>query len=352
MYAASCAACNEAAGHRDLMLVLGIESSCDDCAAAVVGDGPRLLGQCINSQVAVHAPFGGVVPELASRDHVRHVTVVIKQALQRARRRLTDIDGVAVTTGPGLIGSLLVGVTAARTLAWGRGLPIVGVEHLEAHLNAVFLQRPDLSYPFLGVVVSGGHTSIIRVDGLGKLQVLGRTRDDAAGEAFDKVAKLLGLGYPGGVSIERQAGTGNPAAIAFPRPLPGRRLDFSFSGLKTAALVWVKKYGLPRNQALADFAASFQEAVVDTLVRKTILAARGQRLRQVVVAGGVAANRRLRAKLLHRAAGEHLEVTFPPVELCTDNAAMVATLGHACLRAGRRDDVLRLDADAGRGWSD
>jgi len=334
------------------MHVLGIESSCDECAAAVVADGPRLLGQCVNSQVAVHAPFGGVVPELASRDHVRQVTMVIEQALERAETALVDIDGVAVTAGPGLIGSLLVGVTAARALAWSRGLPIVGVQHLEAHLNAVFLQHPRLAYPFLGLVVSGGHTSLIRVDGLGRLRTLGRTLDDAAGEAFDKVAKLLGLGYPGGVSMERQAVGGNPAAIAFPRPLPGKRLDFSFSGLKTAAVVWVKKNGLPRDRALSDFAASFQEAVVDTLVRKTMLAARRQRLQRVVVAGGVAANRRLREKLLAQAAGEQLEIIFPPVELCTDNAAMVAALGHAYLQAGRSDDVLRLDADAGLGWSD
>ncbi len=334
------------------MHVLGIESSCDECAAAVVADGPRLLGQCVDSQVAVHAPFGGVVPELASRDHVRQVTMVIEQALERAETALVDIDGVAVTAGPGLIGSLLVGVTAARALAWSRGLPIVGVQHLEAHLNAVFLQHPRLAYPFLGLVVSGGHTSLIRVDGLGRLRTLGRTLDDAAGEAFDKVAKLLGLGYPGGVSMERQAVGGNPAAIAFPRPLPGKRLDFSFSGLKTAAVVWVKKNGLPRDRALSDFAASFQEAVVDTLVRKTMLAARRQRLQRVVVAGGVAANRRLREKLLAQAAGEQLEIIFPPVELCTDNAAMVAALGHAYLQAGRSDDVLRLDADAGLGWSD
>ncbi len=326
------------------MRVLGIESSCDECAAAVVEHG-QLRAECIASQIAVHAPYGGVVPELASRDHVRQVVPVLTAVLEQAGLEPAALDGIGVTAGPGLIGSLLVGVSAAKTLAWALGKPLVGVDHIEAHLRAAFLERPELDYPHLGLVVSGGHTSLLRVDGVGRLVLLGRTLDDAAGEAFDKVAKLLGLAYPGGVSIQTAAGGGDPAAIAFPRPMPGRRLDSSFSGLKTAAAVHLKRHGRPSGRALADFAASFQEAVVDTLVNKTLLAARGQRLERIVVAGGVAANRRLRQEFDRRARREGLEVVFPAPARCTDNAAMVAALAEVYLERGR-DDGLGLDADA------
>jgi len=333
------------------MRVLGIESSCDECAAAVVEDRYRLVSQKVSSQIDIHSVYGGVVPELASRDHLRKVIPVLEETLKQGHLSLKDIQGVAVTVGPGLIGSLLMGVSAAKTLAFVLGVPLVGVNHLEAHLHAIFLERPDFSYPHLGLVVSGGHTTLFRVEGIGKRARLGRTLDDAAGEAFDKVAKLLELGYPGGVFIEQAALGGDPAAIAFPRPMRGKRPDFSFSGLKTSVAVAVKARGLPRGQALADFAASFQEAVVDTLVRKTLQAARREHLQRIVVAGGVAANRRLREELVRRAEKEDIEVFFPSIALCTDNAAMVAALGAAILETGRNDGM-GLDADAGLGWQE
>jgi N6-L-threonylcarbamoyladenine synthase len=330
------------------MLVLGIESSCDECAAAVVSDGSRLLGQQVASQIPIHAPFGGVVPELASRDHIRRIIGVLEASLERSNVSLKQLDGIAVTSGPGLIGSLLVGLTAAKTLAFAYSKPLVGVNHIEAHLRAVYLDH-ELEYPHIGLVASGGHTSLFRVDGIGKLRLLGRTLDDAAGEAFDKVAKLLGLDYPGGISIQREAQRGDPGAIHFPRPLPGKRMDFSFSGLKTSACVRVKREGWPSGQALCDFAASFQEAVVDTLVRKTLLAARLENLATVLVAGGVAANLRLRQVMIERAAADGVDVCFPAVELCTDNAAMVAALGSSYLAMGREDGA-DLDADARLAW--
>lgn len=330
------------------MIVLGIESSCDECAAAIVADG-RLLTDRVASQIAIHERYGGVVPELASRDHIRQVVGVIDDARVRAGLDWTELDGIGVTAGPGLIGSLLVGLSAAKTLAWRFDLPLVGVNHLEAHLRAAFLERPDWAYPHLGLVVSGGHTSLFRVDGIGRMRLLGRTLDDAAGEAFDKVAKLLGLAYPGGVSIQETAAGGDPTAIRFPRPMPGKRLDSSFSGLKTAAVVQVQKTGLPEGQDLRDFAASFQEAVVDTLVRKTLLAARQEHLDRILIAGGVAANARLRQKLSAQAAEAGLELLVPRPELCTDNAAMVAALSAVYLQSGR-DDGLSLDADAGMPW--
>ncbi len=330
------------------MLVLGIESSCDECAAAVVKGG-ILIAQRVASQIPIHSPYGGVVPELASRDHVRRVVPVVEAVLSEAGCALGDLDGLGVTQGPGLIGSLLIGVSAAKTLAWSLERPLKGVNHLEAHLRVVFLDRPGFAYPHLGLVVSGGHTSLFRVDGVGRLRLLGRTLDDAAGEAFDKVARLLGMGYPGGVSIQEAARDGDPAAIDFPRPMPGKRLDSSFSGLKTAAAVRIKQHGRPAGRALSDFAASFQEAVVDSLVNKTILAARQQKLERILIAGGVAANERLRHKLEARAAGEGFEVVMPPVDLCTDNAAMVAALAEVYLERGL-DDGLALDADAGLTW--
>jgi len=333
------------------MLVLGIESSCDECAAAVVQRADAvvtLMGQVVSSQIPIHSPYGGVVPELASRDHVRSILPVIDRTLNQAGVSISQLEGIAVTAGPGLIGSLLVGVCAAKTLAWCRDLPLVGINHLQAHLHAIFLER-SCDYPHLGLVVSGGHTSLFRVEGLGDLRLLGRTLDDAAGEAFDKVAKLLGLGYPGGVAIEKASQSGDPAAIRFPRPLPGKNLNFSYSGLKTSVAVRVKRDGIPRGQALQDFCASFQEAVVDSLCRKTLLAARQQRLSTVVVAGGVAANRRLREELTRRARETDVEVLFPSTDLCTDNAAMVAALGAACLEAGHNHGIT-LDADAGLGW--
>ncbi len=332
------------------MRVLGIESSCDECAAAVLDEAGRLRSSVVSSQIPLHAPYGGVVPELASRDHLRRILPTIREALSRAGCTLGDIDGLGVTRGPGLIGSLLVGVVAARTLSLVLDRPVAGINHLEAHLHAAFLERPDLGYPHLGLVVSGGHTSLFRVDGVGRLRLVGQTRDDAAGEAFDKAAKLLGLGYPGGVAIQNAAAEGDPQALSFPRPLPGKRPEFSFSGLKTSLAVYVKRHGVPAGRALADVAASFQEAVVDTLVKKTLAAARRENLSRVVVAGGVGANRRLRTVMQERGQAEEIEVVFPSLALCTDNAAMVAALARQYLLAGR-DDRADLDADASLSWN-
>jgi N6-L-threonylcarbamoyladenine synthase len=332
------------------MLVLGIESSCDECAVALVASGPVLLTQLVASQIPIHSPYGGVVPELASRDHIRKAIPVLDSVLKQAGVSLEQIDGIGVTAGPGLIGSLLVGVTMAKTLAFCLRKPLCGVNHLEAHLHAIYLERPDFNYPHLGLVVSGGHTSLYRVEAVGRLKLLGRTLDDAAGEAFDKVAKILGLGYPGGVSMECTGQGGNRKAIRFPRPMRKRDTNFSFSGLKTAAAIRIKEHGQPKGQNLNDFAASFQEAVVDTLTRQTIAAATREGLTQILVAGGVAANSRLREELTQRARREGLRVSFPSVSLCTDNAAMVAALSHRYLSAGR-DDGLSLDADAGLGWA-
>ncbi len=334
------------------MRVLAIESSCDECAAAVVGPGPILLGQQVATQIPIHSPYGGVVPELASRDHIRKIVIVIEKALERAGLTLAQIDGYGVTAGPGLIGSLLIGVNAAKALSWSQGRPLVGVHHLEAHLHAIYLAEPDFAYPHLGLVVSGGHTSLIRVDGVSKLHLISRTLDDAAGEALDKVATLLGLAYPGGVSIQQAAEGGDPKSFRFPRPIPGKRLDFSFSGLKTAAAVRVKKEGLPVGPALCDFAASFQEAVVDVLVKKTIAAAQQENLKRILVAGGVAANLRLRQVMQSRAEKMDLEVRFPAPSLCTDNAAMVAALSAAYLTKGAPPADLCLDANAGLRWPD
>jgi N6-L-threonylcarbamoyladenine synthase len=331
------------------VIVLGIESSCDECAAAIVDQTPRLLGQFVSSQIPIHSVYGGVVPELASRDHIRKVIPVLDKALDQAGLGLSDIDGIGVTVGPGLIGSLLIGVTSAKALAWSLNRPLVGINHLEGHLHAIFLERSDIDYPHIGLVVSGGHTSLIRVRGIGQLEIISQTLDDAAGEAFDKVAKVLNLGYPGGVAIEEAARGGDPNAIRFPRSIPGKRLDFSFSGLKTSVAVRVKKEGLPRGQALSDFAASFQEAVVDTLVKKTKLAARKERINQIIVAGGVAANTRLREKMELMAKEEDFQVAFPSISLCTDNAAMIAAVASRYLARGD-DHGWMLDANARYSW--
>ncbi len=319
------------------MLVLGLESSCDETAAAVVEDGHRALSDVIATQVDLHARYGGVVPELASRAHVVNMVPVVEEALAAAGVSLDDIGGVAVTQGPGLIGALLVAVQMGKGIAYGRGLPLIGVHHLEGHLSAVRLEPEPPPWPHLALVVSGGHTSIIRVDE-GGLTELGATRDDAAGEAFDKVAKLLGLGYPGGVVIDRLARDGDPEAVAFPRPMVKKETgyEFSFSGLKTAVLVHVRAHGLPSGQALADLCASFQATVVEALVRKTRQAARHARLAHVQVCGGVAANSRLRSEM--RAAGEAdgFRVYIPPPRRCTDNAAMIAAAGATRLLRGER----------------
>jgi N6-L-threonylcarbamoyladenine synthase len=301
--------------------ILAIETSCDETAAAVVEDGRRIRSSVVASQADLHARFGGVVPEIASRAHVELIGDVIEEALVEGGTSLAELDAVAAVHGPGLAGALLVGVSAAKALALAADLPYVGVHHHEAHLYAAFLEEPDLEPPLLTLVVSGGHTLLVAMDGHGAYRVLGETVDDAAGEAFDKVARFLGLGYPGGPAIDRVADAGAPDAIAFPRPMLGDGFDFSFSGLKTAVVHYVRAHP---DAPVADVAASFQAAVVDVLVAKLVAAARDEGIRTLVVAGGVAANSRLRARMHDLAAGGGWRVVVPSVALCTDNAAMVA----------------------------
>lgn len=323
------------------MRVLAIETSCDDTGAAVLLNGREILSNVVSSQISVHQKYGGVVPELASRKHIESIVPIVNEALKTAKVTLKEIDGIAVTQGPGLVGSLLVGLSFAKSIAFARGLPFIGVNHIEAHLSAIFLEEKSPSFPFIGLVVSGGHTSLFRVNGFGKYIRLGQTRDDAAGEAFDKVAKLLGLGYPGGPIIDELSKTGNPKAIPFPRPILSKNsFDFSFSGLKTAVVNYVKTHpeppgGYPEN-LIKDIVSSFQEAVVEVLLRKTLQAANDQRLKRMVLAGGVAANQRLRAKVKEEALRQGLKVYLPSSSLCTDNAAMVGVVGYEYLKRGLR----------------
>lgn len=327
------------------MRVLGIESSCDETAAAVVTDDGDVLSDVIRSQIALHAPFGGVVPEVASRDHLRVIIPVVQEALAAASVTLDDLDGIAVTSRPGLIGALLVGVQVAKGLAYGAGKPIVGVDHLVGHLLSAFLRGPGAPeappFPYIALVVSGGHTSLYRVDApyADHIRELGGTRDDAAGEAFDKVAKLLGLGYPGGPVIDRLAATGNPTALAVPRPMPSSlSLEMSFSGIKTFLAMHVARNGVPSDpQALADVCASFQAAVVETLVKKTVSAARQEALDTIVLGGGVASNKGLRAAFTRTCEAKGLRLVIPPVSRCTDNGAMIAYAGALRLARGDRD---------------
>ena len=332
------------------MLVLGIESSCDETAASVVRDGRVALSDVVSSQIEIHRRYGGVVPELASRNHVMQVIPVVDEALTKAGVSLADLDAVAVTSGPGLIGALLVGVQTAKALAWCAGKPLVGVNHLEGHLLAIRLLEEAPEPPFMGLVVSGGHTSLFDVRSFGDYRPVGSTRDDAAGEAYDKVAKMLGLPYPGGLPIDRLAREGDPKAIRFPRANmkgEGAEFDFSFSGLKTAVRAWVEQHGRPEGQGLCDLCASFQEAVADPLTKKAVLAAKRLGHRKVVLAGGVAANSRLRGLMQERARSAGLELFLPPVRLCTDNGAMIAVAGtHAFLRGERAD----MDLCAAPGW--
>jgi N6-L-threonylcarbamoyladenine synthase len=336
------------------MRVLGIETSCDETAAAVVevtdpaGEQPRAqaLSDVVHTQTEVHERFGGVVPELASRDHLQRVLPVIDEALGKSGTALEALDGISVTRGPGLVGALLVGVQVGKSLSAALRKPLTGVNHIEGHLLAVLLGEDSPAPPWLGLVVSGGHTSLYEVSAIGSYRALGHTLDDAAGEAFDKVAKLLGLPYPGGAHIDRLAREGNSRAISFPRGLSKRskaEFDFSFSGLKTAVLHHVREHGVG---SLPDLCASFQEAVCDALTQRAVRAARAAQLPSLVICGGVAANSRLRALASERCAAEGIALYLPSPKLCTDNGAMIATAGALRLARGARDSA-EMSADPG-----
>ena len=321
------------------MLTLCIESSCDETAAAVIRDGRKVLSNIVASQVDVHARYGGVVPELASRKHVEAISVVITAALEEAGVILSEIEGIGVTRGPGLVGALLVGISTAKAMAWALDIPLAAVHHMEGHILAPFLEAPP-EFPFLALAVSGGHTHLYRVDGIGHYRILGQTLDDAAGEAYDKVAKLLGLGYPGGALIDNLAGQGRPDAIMFPRPMLHRpNFNFSFSGIKTAVLQYVEKVDKEiDDQHMADIAASFQEAVVEVLTRKTLRAATQEGLERIVVAGGVACNSGLRSRFHELAGKQGFRIYFPSPSLCGDNAAMLGVPANYYLENGRHAD--------------
>ncbi len=348
------------------MLVLGIETSCDETSAAVVRDGREILSNVVASQIALHRPYGGVVPELASRHHLEVIDTIIAESLNEAGVRLDDIEGVAATCGPGLASSLLIGLTAGKAIALARNLPFIGINHLEAHLVSPWLSARRNFEPNVSLIVSGGHTILVHARAVGDHTVLGQTLDDAAGEAFDKVAKLLGLGYPGGPEIEKYARDGNANAISLPRgKLHDPDLDFSFSGLKTAVLYWLRKQSsaesgessagnfrvLPAGSRLSaldsrllpDFCASFQQAVVEVLVGKTVAAARACRVRAVTVSGGVACNTALRDQLAAACQRHHIELLVAGRKLCTDNAGMIAGLAFHKLRTGLRSP---MDLDA------
>jgi N6-L-threonylcarbamoyladenine synthase len=327
------------------MLILGIETSCDETAAAVVADGRRVLSSVVATQFEFHARYGGVVPEIAARRHLENILPVIQGALDQAGVALADLDGIAVTQRPGLVGALVIGMAAAKALAFTLEKPLVGVHHLQAHIMAAFLSEAPPAFPFVALVVSGGHTNLYRVDDFSDMTLLGRSRDDAAGEAFDKVAKLMELGYPGGIRIEALAKDGNPSAYALPRPrIREEPLTFSFSGLKTAVAHQLKQHPaiLADVGARCDLAASFQAAVVDSLTSRAWLALTETGCTRLVVCGGVAANGSLRQALMAGARAEGFELFLPPLALCTDNAAMVAALGYRRLAAG---DRLDLDGD-------
>ncbi|CAB3689023.1 tRNA (adenosine(37)-N6)-threonylcarbamoyltransferase complex transferase subunit TsaD [Achromobacter piechaudii] len=328
------------------MIILGFESSCDETGVAAVCTERGLLAHALHTQIAMHQEYGGVVPELASRDHIRRVVPLTRQVLHDAGLQMSDIGAVAYTAGPGLAGALLVGASVAQSFAWSRHLPAIGIHHLEGHLLSPMLADPRPDFPFVALLVSGGHTQLMRVDGVGRYELLGETLDDAAGEAFDKSAKLMGLGYPGGPALAKLAGQGDASRFDLPRPmLHSGDLDFSFSGLKTAVLTRVKaaeKAGGLDEQTRADLAAATQGAIVDVLAAKSIKALKQTGLRRLVVAGGVGANQLLRAKLAAALKPLRAQAYFPPLELCTDNGAMIAFAAAERVKTG----LVKLDADA------
>jgi N6-L-threonylcarbamoyladenine synthase len=331
-------------GEKMSMLVLGIETSCDETGVAICDERRGLLGQVLHSQIDLHQSFGGVVPELASRDHIRYIGPLIRQALDDAGVGVQDLDAIAYTAGPGLMGALMVGATVASSLAWARGIPCLGVNHLEGHVLACMLETRRPSYPFVALLVSGGHTQLILVEGLGCYTLLGETLDDAAGEAFDKVGKLLGLSYPGGPAVAALAQGGDAARFTLPRPMMNRPgLDFSFSGLKTAVAQLLRAEDDGSERVRADIASAFELAVVDTLVGKSERAIKSCGANQLVVVGGVAANKSLRESMQASALSSGYEVYYPRQAYCTDNGAMIAYVGLQRLLRGERDDGLGVD---------
>jgi len=336
------------------MLILAVETSCDETACSIVKNGHVILSNVISSQEKIHARYCGVVPELASRSHLENVNIVIERACRKAGMGVNgikdNISAIAYTRGPGLAGSLLVGQLAAQTLSFINRVPLVAVHHIEGHLSASLLEHPRLAPPYLGLIVSGGHTELIIVRSIGRYEYLGGTRDDAAGEAFDKVAKLLELPYPGGPVIDRLAAHGNARAVAFPRPHMKGTWDFSFSGLKTAVVNYVKKEGAKKRppQALRDICASFQQAVIDTLIEKTFAAARHYGMNTIVLGGGVTSNSSLRSQFRARAKKERLGIFIPSPVLCTDNAAMIACIGyHKFKKTGGLNQTDTVKTDPG-----
>jgi len=330
------------------MLLLALESSCDETAAAVVRDGRQILSNIISSQVDLHAVYGGVVPELASRRHLEVINPLVEEALTKAGVQQQDLQGVVVTRGPGLVGALLVGVSFAKAYAYALKIPLLGVHHIEGHIQAIQLEN-EVEYPFLALAVSGGHTHLYRVDGIGRYRLLGRTVDDAAGEAFDKVAKMLGLGYPGGPIIDKLAAAHDDGGIVFPRPMLKKdNFDFSFSGMKTAVLNYLHQLDSSPDEAITSHVAcAFQTAVVDVLTRKTLRAARTESLNRIVVAGGVACNTGLRRKFMELGKNSDIQAFFPPPILCADNAAMLAVAGDYYLSQGVTSE---LDLNAVSNW--
>lgn len=323
------------------MLVLGIESSCDETAAAVVRNGRKVLSNIISSQVDIHTLYGGVVPEIASRKHIERINYVIEEALSKACVTLSEIDVISVTHGPGLAGALLVGVNAAKAIAYAARKPLVGVHHITGHIAANYIEHEKLEPPFLCLVVSGGHTHLVQVDGYNKFKIIGRTHDDAVGEAFDKVARAIGLGYPGGPKIDKLAKEGNPYAIEFPRAkIDGHELDFSFSGLKSAVLNYLNACEMKHIQIdKADVAASFQQAVIDVLVSRALCAAKQSGDKRIAAAGGVAANSALRKTMEEHCNKNNIKLYYPSPVYCTDNAAMIAVQGYYMYIAGERSGL-------------
>jgi N6-L-threonylcarbamoyladenine synthase len=320
------------------MLILGLESSCDETSAALLLDGKKILANLISSQVDLHARFGGVVPEIACRKHLEVLNPLLQEAMEKSGKNFTDLQAVAVSHAPGLVGALLIGVAAAKVLAAILNIPLIGVHHLAGHIYANFLVNPEISFPLIALAVSGGHTELVYMPSHCKYQLLGSTLDDAAGEAFDKVAKVLGLGYPGGPAIDELAREGDPQSIKFPRAWLGGNLNFSFSGLKTSVINFVRSNPL-ESYRIEDICAAFQEAVVEVLTQKTVNAALKYQVKNVLLVGGVACNSRLREILKNACALKGLNFFLPPPELCTDNAAMIACAGYYQLKEGKSSSL-------------